>query len=96
MFSCSYATSEGSFYGLCVEVDFARELERESEQLRREVAKWKNAFIPFAIVHAAEYGRSRFGKEGCLHFTHYDLLHEAGAKLDAFTRCGDASTKNHP
>lgn len=56
--------------------------------LQNEVAKWKQNFIPFAVVHAGEYGKELYGKEGCLHFTHYDLLAEAGGRMDNFTRCG--------
>lgn len=57
-------------------------------ELEGEVAKWKSYFIPFAIVHAGQYGEAHYGKN-CLHFTHYDLLKEAGARLVDFTRCGD-------
>lgn len=61
-----------------------------AKQLEREVSKWKQHFISFACVHAGQYGREHYGKEGCLHFTHYDLLKEAGARMDDFTRCGDS------
>lgn len=69
-----------------VRAAFARELERE-------VALWKEHFIPFAIVHAGQYGKDHYGREGCLHFTHYDLLKKAGARLVDFTRCGDSQNK---
>lgn len=63
--------------------------------LEREVKRWKEHFIPFAIIHAAGYGRDHYG-EGCLHFTHYDLLAEAGARMDDFKRCGAPSSENKP
>ena len=66
------------------------ELTIHAKQLERELAQWKQNFIPFAIVHAGQYGKDHYGKEGCLHFTHYDLLKEAGARLVDFTRCGDS------
>lgn len=66
------------------------ELTIHAKQLERELAQWKQNFIPFAIVHAGQYGKEHYGKEGCLHYTHYDLLKEAGARLVDFTRCGDS------
>lgn len=69
---------------------FAEPMTTLARQLERELAQWKENFIPFAIVHAGQYGKDRYGKEGCLHFTHYDLLKEAGARLVDFTRCGDS------
>ena len=65
-----------------VKRDFARQLEQE-------VAKWKENFMPFALIHAARYGAERYGKD-CIHFTHYDMLKEAGARLVDFKRCGDS------
>jgi len=56
--------------------------------LATEVEKWKMRFTSFAATQAADYGRDRYG-EGCMHFTHYDLLKEAGARMDSFKRCGD-------
>ena len=69
------------------------ELTIHAKQLERELAQWKQNFIPFAIVHAGQYGKEHYGKEGCLHYTHYDLLKEAGARLVDFTRCGDSQNK---
>jgi uncharacterized membrane protein len=57
-------------------------------KLATEVEKWKMRFTAFAATQAADYGRDRYG-EGCMHFTHYDLLKEAGARMDSFKRCGD-------
>lgn len=65
----------------------ASTLERELAEAGKEVARWKNHFIPFAVIHAKTYGRDHYG-EGCLHFTHYDLLEAAGARMDDFKRCG--------
>jgi hypothetical protein len=67
-------------------VEEGTEFER---QLERELADWKDHFIPFAIIHAGQYGKEHYGKEGCLHYTHYDLLSEAGANLVYFQRCGE-------
>lgn len=57
-------------------------------KLATEVEKWKMRFTAFAATQAADYGRDRYG-EACMHFTHYDLLKEAGARMDSFKRCGD-------
>ena len=57
--------------------------------IEREVTRWKDLFVTFAIVHAGRYGEEHYGK-GCMHFTHYDLLKEAGARLVDFKRCGDS------
>jgi hypothetical protein len=66
-----------------------KDLHIELMDAREEVAKWKQNFIAFAIVHAGQYGKDHFGKEGRLHFLHYDLLKEAGARMDDFKRYGD-------
>lgn len=50
-----------------------------------ERVRWKDLFIPFAILHAAPYGKNYFG-DGYLYPTHYDLLKEAGARMDDFKR----------
>lgn len=69
-----------------VPITFARKLERDKN-------KWKKAIIPFLAVHAAQYGKERFG-EGCMIDSHYDLLKEAGARMDDFTRCDTSSLEN--
>ena len=68
---------------LVVTAEFARTLELE-------VARWKKNIIPFLAVHAGTYGRDHYG-EGCMHFTHYDMLTEAGGRMDDFERCGDTT-----
>lgn len=55
--------------------------------LEAEVAKWKSHFIALGAVTAQKYGAGRFG-ENCLHYLHYDMLKEAGARMDDFHRCG--------
>jgi len=66
--------------------------ERQRDGLLEEVALWKKRIIPFLAVHAGNYGRDHYG-ENCLHFTHYDMLADAGGRMDDFKRCGDAAVK---
>lgn len=73
-----------------VEMSFlARQLERELSQAVKVAGEaldlWKRRFITFAIIHAAQYGIDHHG-EGCLNAVHYDMLKEAGARLDDFKR----------
>ena len=65
----------------------------ERDNLVADVARWKKNIIPFLAVHAGTYGRDHYG-EGCLHFTHYDMLAEAGGRMDDFKRCGEPSPEN--
>lgn len=60
---------------------------RQCLAFEEELAKWKSRFITFAVMHASIYGRDHYG-DGCLHWTHYDMLKEAGARMDDFKRCG--------
>ena len=62
-------------------------------RIERDRDKWKKAIIPFLAVHAAQYGKERFG-EGCMIDSHYDLLKDAGARIDDFTRCETQSLEN--
>lgn len=64
----------------------------EIENLDREVERWKKSIIPFLAVHAGVYGRDHYG-ECCMHFTHYDLLKEAGGRMDDFKRSGAPTIK---
>jgi hypothetical protein len=82
--------------------DVSTKLERERNLAiqklaasRLEVARWKKAIIPFLTVHAAAYGRELYG-DGCMHFGHYDMLKEAGARMDDFRRCGDNESEVMP
>ena len=59
----------------------------EAKRLEAEVEKWKSHFISMGAVAAQKYGAERFG-ENCLHYLHYDMLKEAGARMDDFHRCG--------
>ena len=61
---------------------------------RAEVERWKQNTIPFLAVHAGVYGKEHYGFDGAMHFTHYDMLAAAGARMIDFTRCGDASAPN--
>lgn len=81
------------------EFDSYSELEHHYTRLRaravemeRENAEWKRRIIPFLAIHAANYGLDHYG-EGCMHFTHYDMLAEAGGRVDDFKRCGDSSLR---
>ena len=65
----------------------------EVDQALLEVEKWKKLTIPYLAIHAGIYGRDRYG-EGCLHYTHYDILEEAGAKMDCFKRRGFPAEDN--
>jgi hypothetical protein len=74
--------------------DFGRALEgypERAEKLEVEVERWKKAIIPFLAVHAAQYGKEHYG-EGGMHYTHYDMLQEAGARMVAYKRCGEGSS----
>lgn len=68
---------------------FLEEVERQKAAALSDVERWKKNFIPFAAMHASSYGRELYG-EGCLHYTHFDMLEEAGARMDDFVRCGDS------
>lgn len=70
-----------------------RAFEKKNRELESEVARWKKNIIPFLAVHAGNYGRDHYG-EGCMHFTHYDMLAEAGGRMDDFKRCGAPSPEN--
>lgn len=65
----------------------------EIQHLENEVARWKNNIIPFLAVHAGSYGSDHYG-EGCMHYTHYDMLAEAGGRMDDFKRSGEPSSEN--
>ena len=65
----------------------------ERDAAREEVARWKKNIIPFLAVHAGTYGRDHYG-EGCMHYTHYDMLAEAGGRMDDVKRCGPPSSEN--
>lgn len=67
---------------------------KERDEARAEVARWKKNIIPFLAVHAGTYGRDHYG-EGCMHYTHYDMLAEAGGRMDDFKRCGAPSPENN-
>lgn len=67
-----------------------REAGQRITELSAEVERWKDNFIPFLAVHAGNYGREHYG-EGCMHYAHYDMLAEAGGRMDDFKRCGDPS-----
>lgn len=64
-----------------------RAFEKKNRDLEADVARWKKDAIPFVVVYAAKYGLDAYG-EGCMYFAHYDLLEEAGARMDDFKRCG--------
>ena len=72
--------------------DHAERLQRERNDARAEVALWKKRIVPFLAVHAGNYGKDHYG-ENCLHFTHYDMLAEAGGRMDDFKRCGEEKHK---
>lgn len=72
-------------FGVHADAEFARRLERERDEARAEVEKWKHHFITFACIHAAAYGKEHYG-DGYMHPAHYDLLKEAGARMDDFKR----------
>jgi hypothetical protein len=63
----------------------ARKLERERDAALKEVKKWKEKTITFGAVFMAPYGRDHYG-EGMLHPDHYDILKDAGARMDDFKR----------
>lgn len=63
------------------------EYRKQRDELLDEVNLWKDRFVMFAIVHAAQWGRDHYG-EGYLHPTHYNLLQEAGARLVDFKKGG--------
>ena len=71
------------------------ELREKLAAAESEVQQWKKNIIPFLAVHAGAYGRDHYG-EGCMHFTHYDMLAEAGARMDSFKRCGDPEKTTPP
>jgi hypothetical protein len=63
------------------------DLPQQLQAALAEVERWKKNFLAFTIAHACQYGEEHHGKD-CLHYTHYDLLKEAGARMDDFKRCG--------
>lgn len=66
------------------------ELREKLAESDKEVARWKRAVIPFLAIYAAQYGKDIYG-DNCMHCTHYDLLEEAGGRMDSYKRCGDES-----
>lgn len=68
------------------------DLRARAVEMEKENAEWKRRIIPFLAVHAANYGLDHYGM-GCMHFTHYDMLAEAGGRVDDFKRCGDSSAR---
>ena len=63
-------------------------MDRKITELEAEVAKWKSRFISLGAAAAQRYGTERWG-DNCLHYLHYDMLEQAGARMDDFCRCGD-------
>ena len=68
-----------------VHASLCRRIERERDDALEEVKRWKENCTPFLVIYAAKYGEENIGK-GFLHASHYDLLEQAGARMDAFTR----------
>lgn len=54
--------------------------------LRAEVARLKAGVVAFGSIWAVEYARDYGFPPGHLHPTHYDILQNAGARMDSFTR----------
>lgn len=80
-YACGFGIEEGAIqFPLCRE----REARQKAEA---EVKYWKGLFVNFAVIHCSAYGKEHFG-DGFLHPVHYDLLQEAGARMDDFQKGG--------
>lgn len=57
-FACNYTNPNGSFFGDCVELGFARNLERERDEARAELEEWKarsqKNICELVNIHAAQ------------------------------------------
>jgi hypothetical protein len=63
-----------------------KELQAEVERLTEQVKLYKGYIVAHGLLHCAEYGKQHFGKEVLLHPEHYDLLKEAGCRMNAYKK----------
>ena len=75
---------DGTIQATTFRSDLCREREAR-QKAEAEVKRWKELFVNFGVIHCANYGREHFG-DGFMHPFHYDLLKEAGARMDDFKK----------
>lgn len=90
-------TGERPIEKLCVSHD--RHYQRTDELLRAnnvnverrrlatiEIIELKSSVVAFGVLVAAKYAKDNEWPDGEIHPTHYDILEDAGARMNDFTR----------